>query len=584
MKLFGGRFGGVKIAVLSVFGAGVIGFAGYKIFFGRTGEAAVALIPADATCVVTLDTHPSTSQVNAFRTLSDALKREGLDKDMEDGVSSIIGKAGLAKDIKKYLTNNMASAWWTGAPGNQTAGVVLFSITNPGAVSQLISSGQPVNGAGVPAYSFSQSAVVAVVGDYLAVAQDANVIARIVEVQHGAPSMASRPEYQAARAALPADANLMVFASPESILQMMGPSRPKTTMWMSFGAALRDGGIQFDYRGPVDTKAFPGMARYSTVKPLSRDLLKKLPPDAYGLMAYSSLDVYFEGAKSGIEKTGNDAAFKKGEADFEKETGLSIDRDILPAFKGDTVIAIYPDAANSTSSADGILMIDNANGGDPAALADKVRAYLERRNTRSSDTNGPPIHFIQRQTGQVTIWSLDGPSAEALQKAAGGDTPAGDGANLPNPAFKDKNVSYAVCNGTLVVATSTAMMTKAMLTLNGGRSLADDPAFAEMDSRVNDKDQSMIMCSLSRVAARFSEEWMKNEKDSGITADDIVNLFGGPNTGLVGSGRIENDAATGSLFLPLDVDRMAKIFGSIKRQSSRPAMSAPDSSQPFTVR
>ncbi|HVT12108.1 MAG TPA: DUF3352 domain-containing protein [Fimbriimonadaceae bacterium] len=558
MKLFRGRFGGVKVALLGLVGASVLGYAGYKIFFNRAGEAAVAMIPADATCVLTLDTHPSESQVVAFKKLSDALKREGLDSEIEDGVSDLVGKAGIAKEVRQYLTHDLASAWWVGDKGASTTGIGLLSINDPGAVSTILAKGNPVQGAGVPAYSFGHNMVVAVVGDYLAISDKPETIARIVQTRQGAPSMANLPEYRSARNVLPPDANFMFFASPSALHQMMADKGTSTTMWLSFGASLRDGGLQFDYRGPVDVKTFPAMGQLSNMRPLSADLLKKLPPDAYGLIAYSSVDKYLDAVRDSVSKLADEATVRKQQEDFEKETGLSIDQDILPAFKGDVVFAVYPDVAMPSKSADGLLMVDDANGGTPANLADKVRALLERKTAEeAAKHNGTALHFVESHVGQVTVWSLDPASAQAMQKQLG-EKPSHSGDVSP---FSDKTLSYAVANGTVVVASSSAMMTKAILTLNGAKSLAEDPAFMEMSSRTTEKDQFMLMCSLSRVFQAFGENLGENiGKGHDFTADDVINLFGGPNTGLVGSGYVENNAARGTLFLPLDFDRMAKLI------------------------
>lgn len=580
MRLLRGRFGGVKVALLSLIGATVLGYAGYRIFFNRTGEAAVAMIPSDANCVLTLDTHPSESQVAAFKKLSDALKREGLDSDLEGGVNDIVGKSGIAKDVRQYLTHNLASAWWVGEQGRNTTGIGLLSISDPGAVSKILSSGKRVQGAGVPAYTFDNDhMVVAVVGDYLATSDKPETISRVVQTMNGGESMASLPEYRAARNALPADANFMFFASPRIFHQIMGDKAPNTTMWISFGASLRDGGIQFDYRGPVDTKSFPAMAELSNMKPLSPDLLKKLPPDAYGLVAYSSLDRYVSVALESASKVSSADSVKKQQEDFEKETGLSIDRDVIPAFKGDVVLAVYPDASGSVKSADGILLVDDANGGTPVQLADKVRALIERKTAEeAAKHNGQPIHFVQSQVGKVTVWRMDEASAQAMRKSMIGTQAHSERANVPDPVFGDKIVSYAVANGSVIVATSDAMMMSAIQALNGSKTLAEDPAFMEMLSRTSEKDQCFFMCSLSRVAQRFSEDLEKAGDKHEFTADDVINLFGGPNVGLVGSGYVENNAVTGKLFVPLDFDRMAKLI----RITSHPSHEAPAEVIPLT--
>jgi hypothetical protein len=567
MNLRKARLGGVKLTVIGVVATGLIAYAGYRVFFGRTGEAAIALIPADATCVVTLDAHPSEAQIPAFKKLSDALKREGLDNDLENGVSDIIGKAGLAKEVRQYLTKSFATAWWVSQGGKDTTGIVLLSISDPGAVSNIISTGTPVDGAGVSAYRFgSAEMVVAVIDNYLAVAKDAATISRIVRTRSGGDSIANLPEYRAARAALPGDANLMAFVAPSAFNQAMGPTGPKTTMWVSFSSSLRDGGLEFNYRGPVDSKTFPGLAELSNMAPLSHDLLKKLPPDAYGVFAYSSLDRYLRAAKSSIGKATGEKSFEKEQADFEKETGLSVEKDILPAFKGDTVLAIYPDANGSDKSADGLLLIDDANGGNPAALAEKVRAYVVRKSAEDAAKNGgPALHFVESKVGQTTVWRLDDASVREFQKSLGSKSDV-KGNKTPDPMYIDKNVSYAVSKGTVVITSSNAMLTKALLAFNGDRNLAEDPAFADMALRVNEKDQAFGMVALSRILERLKPTLSDMIKSSDFTTDDLVSLFGGPNTGAVGSCHVENDTIIGSAFLPLDFDRLAKLARVLKHQ------------------
>lgn len=557
MNLRSVRFGGVKIALLSVVGAAALGYAGYRVFFQRPGEAAVALIPADAQLVVTLDSHPSEAQVGAFLKLSNALKREKVDGDIEEGISGLLGKSGIAKDVRQYLTNNMASAWWMAARGEQAHGIVLFSINNPAAVSKVLASGTPVPGALSPAYSFgTPTMVTSVVGDYLAVATDVDTILRVEQTQAGGNSVASLGEYRSARAALPNDANVMVFVAPTAFTQFMPNRTPTNSMWLSYGASLRDGGIQFDFRGPLDNKTFPGMSELSKMAPINRDLLKKLPPDAYGLMAFSSIDKYYAAARGGLAKATSEKDIQKGEADFEKEIGLSIASDVLPAFKGDVVLAVYPDAAGSTKSADGLLLIDNANGGNPSGLVEKVRGFVERKSAEEAAKSGKPaVHFVETKMGQTSIWRLDDASAIEMRKSMGGNQ-----TSKPDPIFGDKNIQYAVNNGSLVVTTSNAMMTKALLVFNGDRTLADDLAFAEMATHIGDKEQMMFMCCLSRVAERFKDDMGSWMKGTDYSPDDLIGLFGGPNVGMVGSSRIESDSSTGTLFLPLDFDRLAKLI------------------------
>ena len=564
------RFGGVKVALIGIVAAAVVGYAGYRLIFARTGEAAAALIPADASVVVTLDTHPSQSQLAAFTTLSNALKREGLDTEMEKGVNDIIGKAGLADEVRQYLTHNLASAWWsTPNQPNGPTGIVLLSISNPDAVSKLIATGKAVEGGDVAAYSFgNEEAIVAVVGDYLAISKDVATLKKVVATKNGAPSIIGERRYQEARAALPEDANLMVFVSPSALTEFVGPKG--TDMYMAYGASLRSSGIQFDYRGPVDKKTYPALANLSEMAAIDPNLLKKLPPDALGLIAQGSLDKYANSLKSTAEVMTDASSFNRDLTQFEKETGISMENDVLPAFRGDTVLAVYPDRT-STATVDALMLIDTANGGNPAPLFEKFRAFIERKSAEEAAKHpGKAVKFVESKVGKTTIWKMDDASLAEFRKGLGTTTDT-TGQSVPNPYFTDKSISFAVSDGSVIVATSDAMMGKALITLGGDRSLADDQAFMDMIARTTDQDQFIFMCALSRVLEHFREDLQETMKSSKFTMDDVIALFGGPNTGMVGSYHIKKDAVQGSFFLPLDYDRLAKVIRGLREKSEEPA-------------
>ena len=78
--------------------------------------------------------------------------------------------------------------------------------------------------------------------------------------------ISSLPEYQEARAALPADASLLVFVSPKALQELQNQTKgmvsakvknasmPLTVMpkWMAYSATIRDTGLAIDYRVPMD--------------------------------------------------------------------------------------------------------------------------------------------------------------------------------------------------------------------------------------------------------------------------------------------------------------------------------------------
>src|ERR1051325_10360977 len=70
-----------------------VGGAAYKIFFQRTGEQAIQLIPSNAYLVVTLDTAPSPSQIGIWQRIQGALDREGVNKQIGNVIHSLPDRA-----------------------------------------------------------------------------------------------------------------------------------------------------------------------------------------------------------------------------------------------------------------------------------------------------------------------------------------------------------------------------------------------------------------------------------------------------------------------------------------------------------
>lgn len=554
------RLGGIKFAVIGALAAAVLAYAGYRVFFARTGEAAVAYIPADANFVVTLDSHPSDSQIGAFRKLADALHREGLDTDLENGVNDIIGKAGIAKEVRAHLTHNLALAFWNRNQGNSD-GIVLFAIDDAEAVRNIIASGKRSPGS-VEAYSFgSPNFVCSVLGDYLAIASSPEIIGRAASTQASGDSIASLPEYRDARSALPADANLMFFMSPRAIadIQKSTGANFAANRWMAVGAALRDGGIEFTYRGPVDAKKVPAIGELSKIAPFELGVLRNLPEGALGLLAYSQPAKYFPVLESSMKGANSGEEWDKGVNEFERETGISVKDDLLPGLQGDLVLAVYPDSG-AHESVDGLVLADGASGANPTALVAKVRAWIDRKNAEVE--NGLKVQFVETKIGATTLWLMDEKSAAEFRKAA-----AGSGSKSP---WADKNIGYAVKDGVVVVGSSRPILVKAAEAMNGGHSLADDPAFANMTAKVDHGAQGVWMMALPRILEVFRPQIEKSLGTDSDSREDFLQLFGAMESGLVASGRVEGDVARGTLFLPLDFDHMASLIHRLKDVQGKP--------------
>jgi hypothetical protein len=591
----------------------VLGFTAYKYFFDRPGEAAIALIPADADLVVTLDTNPSTQQLATFHKIATALKQEGILEKLDDTLTAVLNQNPVARRIRPYVAKSMALAVWMPSVGfdrgPEPDGAFFLALTNAEEVDSILSDSIPNDRShGFTIYNVDKKVFGAVIGNYLVVGPNANVLSKINMVRSGSgQSVAQLPEYQNARASLAADANLMAFVSPDALAAMdQGKNKGMNPMqgfkWMAMGMALRDAGLEFTFQCPMNQAKMPSLKHLAEIKPLDMNVLNRLPEGAYGVLAYSQVAKYWDfigETASQDPKAKNE--MEKGLAEFEKQTGISIDNDIVPAFGGNLMLAVYPSPTMGADSADGILMIDDANGANPAAMVDKVRGFIEKATAKE----GKPIKFVSQKQGDVTIWRLDsGSQREFANKLANGkqnkqtealpeppvmlgeadvqgdavpaepkgvqDLSDGDRDVLAKieahkkdtpPALEDKTLIYAQIGNSVVIASSEAMMTRALQAYRGGgRSLADDPAFAGMQGRVHEGAQNMIMVNLHGIMQILRPK-IEESNNGPVSVDDIVNIFGGPNTGLVGSGRYDGQVMVGELFMPLDYQRLVKMMG-----------------------
>lgn len=423
------HFGGARLSALLLLLGVAGGLVAYRHFFNRAGEAAIQLIPADAMMVLTVDANPSPQQTITFKRIEDALKREQADVQFDKAITSVLQNSPVGKEIRPYLRRNMALALLK-ANGQGTTGtpdaVVLLAVTEPGHVKEILAKyGRQNTQDGVEYYQLQQQNTdAAVIGDYLALSDKPAVLARVESVRSGATeSVAHLPEYQQARTALPSDANLMVFVSPRALAEAQergkaaGIANPwQNTRWMAFGMTVRERGLDAVWQMPMDAQAVPGAQNLSSVAPLNDETFKRLPAGAYGLMAFSQPGKYWNWIE---DSTKNDPkasqSLNDGVAAFEKETQMSVPRDIVPGLQGHLVLAVYPDATSPQAGVDGLMVLDDANGADASALADKIRNYVERASAK----DGKGVRFVSEQRNGATIWALDDSTQDRMARSLG---------------------------------------------------------------------------------------------------------------------------------------------------------------------
>ncbi len=612
---------GLLFALAAVCAVGAV--MAYKALSNRPGEAAIHLIPADALMVITVDTQPSAQQVPLFTRIDDALKKEGLDKKLDEMLMEMMEKSPIAADIRKHITQNFAFAVLPVADKKATPEFVAFmEVDDAQAVATLLAKdGAKDSVSGETYYNLKKIRTsAALVANYLVLTDKPANLGRIFAVRgNPSKSLASLPTFQEARAALPEDANFMFFAGPgfvdmiqEQTKSLTGASSqpaPNFMKWMAMSATMRDKGIQFDVKMPVDVSKMPSMKAFNQIAAMDDAAFKKMPGGAYGVMGMSQASHYWNYLTEIFDQTPEmKKSIDEGIAEVEKQTGIDLEKQVLPAFEGNAWVGFYPDSEEKDSMLDMMILLDDANGADPAALAAAVRAAIEKQSATPGST---PIKFVSAEAGGSTVYRLDSKTEAAMQKgitdAAGqvsegfmsSVVPGGRPGGAPSSSFgedpfrapsapspqqpkqaapgqdevtkmlKGKSFLHAQIGKAVILASSQRMLDRAVASYSGHQpSLVDDPAFKALKPMMTAGTQQFALVNFARIMERFRpmiEEAMK-DTPKGITADDLCNMFGGIDSAMVSTGHYRDDASTARFFMPLDFERMIHLMGEGARQ------------------
>jgi hypothetical protein len=617
---------GLSVALIVI----VAAIIGYRHFFNRPGEKAVALIPADALLVATLDTNPSPTQLMTFQQIEKALKREGIDGSLDKWLTANASsdKGGkFFSQFRKYWNKSLAFALFgkpNGPAGSDPNVALLFAISDKDAVYNLMTqNGQKHSLHDMEYYSSpSDKGCMALISDYFVVTNSPETLERIHAVYTGkAKSVAALSHYREARAALPSDANMMVFVTPKALEQLpanatsaFAPAMKtalKTSRWLAMSLTLTPKGIEVVTQTPVVTPS--GMKLPAPPEAIRSDLARHLPSGAYGVATYAQPGRLWDWVQmAGQQDPESQRAIADGFAAFEHETGMSVPKDVLPGLNGDLTLAVYPDPTRAgTSGVDGLIVMDNANGADPAALMAKVRAYVERASSKDGQSG---IHFITTSRGGATIVTLD-PATEARLHGsssgsqsdptspthadvsssdsiahvtpvsapggfAGGSTPSGSPANGTQPAsdalaqpaemLKTKTFVYAQVGNAILMASSRAMLDRALDAYQTGRhTLADDAHYRAMFASIPSGSQAQMLISATQILDALRPAILRETGNdpSGLTPDDVIQIFS-QNGGLVGSGRYDGKTMTSKFTLFMDYDKLIHMIGIMSRPPS----------------
>ncbi|MCL6624743.1 MAG: DUF3352 domain-containing protein, partial [Fimbriimonadales bacterium] len=212
--------------------------------------------------------------------------------------------------------------------------------------------------------------------------------------------------FQAARWVLPSDATLMVFLNgrmlaegdPESVkgLQALGIHREG---WFSLGITLREEGVVIDGALPALKEGLAQALREAGA--LNFEGMANFPRGAVALFGVSNPARFFEFALELARldpKSEKDA--EKGIRDLETETGMSFEREWLPAFRGEFLGALYP-PREAGGNPQFVLGLDNQHNGKATEFAVK---FFEKANAGQFDKEGKQPRFTSEVQSGWTVF------------------------------------------------------------------------------------------------------------------------------------------------------------------------------------
>jgi hypothetical protein len=503
---------------------------GYKVFFGRAGEAAISYLPADAQVVLTVDLTPSPQQATTFEQIRQALKQEGLLDELEKGLAANLDKNKLISDLRPHIKNNVAAAMWGIEPGKDSKNVVLLlAVDDPVAVKNAL--GKELRAYKLEnedAYVIDKEGTACVIGSYLTIASNEESLKQVIATKNGkGKSVAQLPEYLDARKALPQDANAMLFISSSALKeagkeaqQQFAVANPFANAgWFSMGLTVRAEGLLCSVRSPFDSTRMPEAAALAKLPNLNLKALSLMPAGAYGVAALSQPAAIFRTIQAFARKDSKSLGeMEDGLAKMRKETGFDLERDVLPAFDGEITAALYP--GPDDKDPDALFVIDNSNGATPAEFAEKFRAAAA---SGRFDKDGKHAKIADESYGGADIHWLD---------------------LSDDPSAKGKTPGYAIVNGSVIAGTSHDLIREAIRTAKGGgNELGSDPRYAKMLKK-NVKDARFaIMIDLPRLLIAATA------KSNGPNWD--WNRFFGDD-GVAFSASYDGKKAVAELFIPVN--------------------------------
>lgn len=560
-----------RLALVSTFGVVLASAFAVRGLFARPGESALRFVPANVAVFGTMDLSPSVSQTVAFKKIDDALVRNHMDGLLQTSMLGMVSQSDVAKELTPLTRRSAAFAIIASkgepAPRGQDPSLFFIGLTDgPAAAKILKQHGSPQFYKGAQFYMLPQSHLgVMVIDDQLAISQNPRNLYLAKQVSEGAvPSIQTVQGFQDCRATLDADSNVMIFANPQAIAEMSNPKDStakllKGTRWAGFGVSLRESGIAATVHGSFNPDEMASYQKLTHLAPMRADLYKVMPSGAYGLFTVSQPGAIADFA---LDLWRHQPNGERGYVDFNdgmiKWSGVDVEKEFVPALQGDAIIAAYPKAGETASGIDLLAVVDDSNGANPAGIVDRIRMAFDKMYRDGSQNQGEL--FVKQVRRDGDIYRL-APKPEADMQKGLGDT-------LGNTADRDlateKTIVFATRNNTVFVATSQALLDKALGSFRSATNgLATDSAFGTSESAVADS-QTLAAFSVSRIAEGVDRAISRSgmSEDGRKIFSEALGFCKGLTEPLTISAKLQATEGRLSLFIPMDYDKLLDIVGS----------------------
>lgn len=316
------------------------------------------------------------------------------------------------------------------------------------------------------------------------------------------------------------------------------------------GLTVREQGLEVVGQVPTALAEDSPLKELGRVAAVDPSVLRKLPEGAFGVFALSQPGKYYNPITNTVLTGEQRETFENELKEAEEDMGLTVKGDVVPAFGGNVVVAVYPDSVDPSQGVEIVSVVDDANGADPATVANKLREFAQTEMD---------LHLTSEQISGCTVWA-------------------------PQQQVAGKTVFAATAGKSVVFASSRPLLEQTLAAFTAETApatgyLLSQASYAGMQPSLVSGAQMLLMVDLRKILETFRpqlEPAMKGDKD--LKYEDVLGLFGSEKSGLVASGKYDGAAGTFQIHLPLDYDRLIHLIAVGTRKANSGEIGMP--SQP----